>query len=56
IMKLHRYIDYDWRMTPIDFDVTRSKSPSVCGVDGVCGGLVDTGKNTCPEVDDYVLN
>ncbi|KAH3885440.1 hypothetical protein DPMN_009434 [Dreissena polymorpha] len=25
IMKLHRYIDHDWQMTPIDFQVTRSK-------------------------------
>ncbi|KAH3835474.1 hypothetical protein DPMN_108822 [Dreissena polymorpha] len=25
IMKLHRYIDNDWQMTPIDFQVTRSK-------------------------------
>ncbi|KAH3697908.1 hypothetical protein DPMN_085420 [Dreissena polymorpha] len=25
IMKLHRYIDHDWQMTPIDFKVTRSK-------------------------------
>ena len=25
IMKLHRYIDHDWQMTPIDFEVTRSK-------------------------------
>ncbi|KAH3891901.1 hypothetical protein DPMN_016011 [Dreissena polymorpha] len=24
-MKLHRYIDHDWQMTPIDFQVTRSK-------------------------------
>ena len=24
-MELHRYIDYDWQMTPIDFQVTRSK-------------------------------
>jgi len=24
-MKLHRYIDHDWLMTPIDFQVTRSK-------------------------------
>ncbi|KAH3880648.1 hypothetical protein DPMN_004569 [Dreissena polymorpha] len=23
IMKLHRYIDHDWQMTPIDFQVTR---------------------------------
>ncbi|KAH3720337.1 hypothetical protein DPMN_063234 [Dreissena polymorpha] len=22
IMKLHRYIDHDWQMTPIDFQVT----------------------------------
>ncbi|KAH3752597.1 hypothetical protein DPMN_187218 [Dreissena polymorpha] len=25
IMKLHRYIDHDWQMTPIDFQVTRTK-------------------------------
>ncbi|KAH3782209.1 hypothetical protein DPMN_160121 [Dreissena polymorpha] len=25
IMKLHRYIDHDSQMTPIDFEVTRSK-------------------------------
>jgi hypothetical protein len=25
IMKLHRYIDHDWQMTPMDFHVTRSK-------------------------------
>ncbi|KAH3727562.1 hypothetical protein DPMN_053501 [Dreissena polymorpha] len=25
IMKLHRYIDHDSKMTPIDFQVTRSK-------------------------------
>ena len=25
IMKLHRYIDHGWQMTPIDFEVTRSK-------------------------------
>jgi hypothetical protein len=25
IMKLHRYIDHDWQMTPIDFQVARSK-------------------------------
>jgi len=25
IMKLHRYIDFDWLMTPIDFQVARSK-------------------------------
>ncbi|KAH3790171.1 hypothetical protein DPMN_168366 [Dreissena polymorpha] len=25
IMKLHRYIDHDSQMTPIDFQVTRSK-------------------------------
>ncbi|KAH3879580.1 hypothetical protein DPMN_003485 [Dreissena polymorpha] len=25
IMKLHRNIDHDWQMTPIDFQVTRSK-------------------------------
>jgi hypothetical protein len=25
IMKLHRYIDHDLQMTPIDFEVTRSK-------------------------------
>ncbi|KAH3726745.1 hypothetical protein DPMN_052614, partial [Dreissena polymorpha] len=25
IMKLHRYIDHDWQMTPIDFQVTTSK-------------------------------
>ncbi|KAH3770255.1 hypothetical protein DPMN_171539 [Dreissena polymorpha] len=25
IMKLHRCIDHDWQMTPIDFQVTRSK-------------------------------
>ena len=25
IMKLHRYIDHDWQMIPIDFQVTRSK-------------------------------
>ncbi|KAH3791454.1 hypothetical protein DPMN_144940, partial [Dreissena polymorpha] len=25
IMKLHRYIDHDMQMTPIDFEVTRSK-------------------------------
>ncbi|KAH3709557.1 hypothetical protein DPMN_069021 [Dreissena polymorpha] len=25
IMKLDRYIDHDWQMTPIDFQVTRSK-------------------------------
>ncbi|KAH3694676.1 hypothetical protein DPMN_082117, partial [Dreissena polymorpha] len=25
IMKLHRYIDHDWQMTPINFQVTRSK-------------------------------
>ncbi|KAH3847940.1 hypothetical protein DPMN_090276 [Dreissena polymorpha] len=25
IMKLHRYIDHVWQMTPIDFQVTRSK-------------------------------
>ncbi|KAH3700852.1 hypothetical protein DPMN_075833 [Dreissena polymorpha] len=25
IMKLHRYIDHDWQMTPIDFHVIRSK-------------------------------
>ncbi|KAH3755807.1 hypothetical protein DPMN_190506 [Dreissena polymorpha] len=24
IMKLHRYIDHDWQMTPIDFQVTRT--------------------------------
>jgi len=24
-MKLHRYIDHDSQMTPIDFQVTRSK-------------------------------
>ncbi|KAH3852601.1 hypothetical protein DPMN_095113 [Dreissena polymorpha] len=24
-MKLHRYIDHDWQMTPIAFQVTRSK-------------------------------
>jgi hypothetical protein len=24
-MKLHGYIDHDWQMTPIDFQVTRSK-------------------------------
>jgi hypothetical protein len=24
-MKLHRYIDHDGHMTPIDFQVTRSK-------------------------------
>ncbi|KAH3833000.1 hypothetical protein DPMN_106301 [Dreissena polymorpha] len=24
-MKLHRYIDHDSQMTPIDFEVTRSK-------------------------------
>ncbi|KAH3837059.1 hypothetical protein DPMN_110437 [Dreissena polymorpha] len=23
IMRLHRYIDHDWQMTPIDFQVTR---------------------------------
>ncbi|KAH3804036.1 hypothetical protein DPMN_132312 [Dreissena polymorpha] len=22
-MKLHRYIDHDWKMTPVDFEVTR---------------------------------
>ncbi|KAH3819356.1 hypothetical protein DPMN_121089 [Dreissena polymorpha] len=26
IMKLHRYIDHDWQMTPIDFQVTRFKA------------------------------
>jgi hypothetical protein len=26
IMKLHRYIDHDWQMTPIDIQVTRSKA------------------------------
>ncbi|KAH3859021.1 hypothetical protein DPMN_101667 [Dreissena polymorpha] len=25
IMKLHRYIDHDWQMTPIDFQVTRRR-------------------------------
>ena len=25
IMKLHKYIDHDLQMTPIDFQVTRSK-------------------------------
>ncbi|KAH3878432.1 hypothetical protein DPMN_002325 [Dreissena polymorpha] len=25
IMKLHRYIDHVWQMTPIDFQVTKSK-------------------------------
>jgi len=25
IMKLHRYIDHDWPMTPIDFQVNGSK-------------------------------
>ncbi|KAH3882957.1 hypothetical protein DPMN_006904 [Dreissena polymorpha] len=25
IMKLHRYIDHDWKMTPIDFQVFRRK-------------------------------
>ncbi|KAH3823767.1 hypothetical protein DPMN_125589 [Dreissena polymorpha] len=25
IMKLHRYIDHDWQMTPINFQVTRLK-------------------------------
>jgi len=25
IMKLHRDIGHDWQMTPIDFEVTRSK-------------------------------
>jgi len=25
IMKLYRYNDHDWQMTPIDFEVTRSK-------------------------------
>ncbi|KAH3717034.1 hypothetical protein DPMN_059814 [Dreissena polymorpha] len=24
-MKLHRYIDHDWQMTPIVFQVTKSK-------------------------------
>jgi len=24
-MKRHRYIDHDWQMTPIDFQVTKSK-------------------------------
>jgi hypothetical protein len=24
-MKLHRYIDHDWQMTPIDVQFTRSK-------------------------------
>ncbi|KAH3706972.1 hypothetical protein DPMN_066363 [Dreissena polymorpha] len=24
-MKLHRFIDHDWQMTPIEFQVTRSK-------------------------------
>ncbi|KAH3789537.1 hypothetical protein DPMN_167717 [Dreissena polymorpha] len=30
IMKLHRYIDHDWQMTPIDFQVTRSKVMVTC--------------------------
>jgi len=26
ILKLHRYIDHDWQMTPLDFQVTRSRT------------------------------
>ncbi|KAH3847061.1 hypothetical protein DPMN_089373 [Dreissena polymorpha] len=28
IMKLHRYIDHDWQMTPINFQVTSSARES----------------------------
>ncbi|KAH3771064.1 hypothetical protein DPMN_172364 [Dreissena polymorpha] len=41
IMKLHRKIDHDSQMTPIDFEVTRSK-------DKVTAGLIDIlSKNGC---------
>ncbi|KAH3886006.1 hypothetical protein DPMN_010007 [Dreissena polymorpha] len=33
IMKLHRYIDHDLQMTPIDFEVTRSKQLSLIYLD-----------------------
>ena len=29
IMKLHRYIDDDWQMTPVNFQVT-SNIPALC--------------------------
>jgi len=43
IMKFHRYIDYDWQMTPIDFKVTRSRSrsrPRLGAYVSHCGTLV----------------
>ncbi|KAH3746782.1 hypothetical protein DPMN_181198, partial [Dreissena polymorpha] len=29
IMKLHRYIYYDWQMTPIDFQTLQSLTPAL---------------------------
>ncbi|KAH3894732.1 hypothetical protein DPMN_018889 [Dreissena polymorpha] len=36
IMKLHRYIDHDSQMTPIDFQVTRSNVKVTVALDGMC--------------------
>ncbi|KAH3832102.1 hypothetical protein DPMN_105379 [Dreissena polymorpha] len=52
-MKLHRYIDHDWQMTPIDFQVTSSPEHNVLMVSYCDGHLSIVRLRSMSDCDNY---